>query len=99
MKVDTEFHDIRTLPRYAETIAHAIRHPAIEREVVFARSETKLVRAVEIKDSTRFQPVIDLFHALLPVFDMFENGCGDDAVKTICADLRLLDVTDFQIEL
>jgi len=99
MKIDPEFHDIRTLSRYSKTIAHAIGHPAVKREVVFARSETKLVRAVEIKNSARFQRVVNLFHTLLPVFDMFENGGSDDAIKTVCADLGLLDIANLQIEL
>src|ERR1043165_175985 len=99
MKVDSEFHDIRTLPRYSKTITHPIGHPAVERKVVLARSETKLVRAVEIKNSTGFQRVVDLFYTALPVFDMFEDGCGDDAIKAISAEVRLFDIADFQIEL
>src|SRR6185295_18561581 len=99
MKVDPEFHDIRTLPRYSETITHPIGHPAVKRKVVLARSQTKLVRAVEIENSTGFQRVVDLLYTVLPVFNMLEDGCSDDAIKTIRADLRLLDVADLQIEL
>src|SRR6185295_17178644 len=94
MKVDSEFHDIRTLPRYSETIPHPIGHPSVERKVVLARSQTKLVRAVEIKNSAGFQRVVDLLHTVLPVFNMFEDRCGDDAIKTVRADLRLLDIAD-----
>src|SRR6185369_16607682 len=99
MKVDSEFHDIRTLPGHSKTIAHSIGHPAVKWKVVLARNETELVRAVEIKNTAGFQRVVDLLHTELPVFNMFEDRCGDDAIKTILADHRLLDVADLQIEL